>query len=129
MFKMYIGTNIGTATVYNATQLTTSIGGSPGTAPNSIGVSQTNPSNGVFQIVTTAQWNANTVAGTVGEIALYMNLFAAGNLKLYQWSSTYIPSNATMASRFAAADGAFTPFAIVVANPLIIVWTIQLSFV
>ncbi len=130
MYQMYIGTDTGTVTAYNTTALTSPIvPPAPGTAPTVITASQTNPSNGVFQINITARWDAGTVSGTVGEMALYMNLFAAGNLRAFQWSSTYIPSNATLASRFAVADGVFSQFAINVANPLIIVWTIQLSFV
>lgn len=133
-FNMYVGIDAAQVTLYNTTALTTPIGGAPGTAPNSIGGVTSNPSNGVFLINFTATWNAGTLPGnpTIGELALYLSVFAAGNLSAYQWSTgtggggTGTP---VLVSRLAAADGVFSPFAINSANPLSIVWTIQLSFV
>lgn len=130
-FNMYVGTDTVTATVYNTTALTAPIGGAPGTAPNSIGAVTSNPSNGVFQIVMTAVWNAGSLPGnpTVGEMALYLNLFPAGTLEAYGWIANYLPGAAVLGSRLAAGDAAFTPFVVNSANPLSIVWTIQFSFV
>lgn len=133
-FNMYVGTNTAQVTLYNTTVLTAPIGGAPGTAPNSIGGVTSNPSNGVFLINFTATWNAGTLPGnpTIGELALYLSVFAAGSLNPYQWTSgtggggTGTP---VLVSRFAAADGVFTPFTINSANPLSIVWTIKYSFV
>lgn len=128
MYTMYLGTDTVTVTVYNTTALTSPIGGAPGTPPNTLTASQTNPSNGVYQINITATWNAGTVSGTVGEMALYMNLIAVPNLRAFAWDALYFPQNASLGSRFAAADGAFSPFLINEANPLTIIWTIELSF-
>lgn len=128
-WKMYLGTDTTTTTKYNTTVLTTPIGTSPGTAPNSTGGSTTNPSNGVFRVMFSATWNANTVSGTIGEMALYLGIRTS--LEGFNWNmSTAGPVTETpkMASRLAAADGAFTPFAINTANPLTVNWTMQFSF-
>ena len=133
VYNMYVGTDIAQATLYNTAALTTPIGGAPGTAPNSIGGVTSNPSNGVFQMSITATWNAGTLPGdpTIGEMALYLDMYSApASLFAYQWvMQPYAPGGAKLASRLAAADGVFAPFAINSANPLSIVWTIQVSFV
>lgn len=128
-YNMYIGTDTTTPTLYNSTALSLPIGTSPGTVPNSINGSVTNPSNGIFNMVITATWNQGRVSGTVGEIALYLNMYPAGNLKPFQLSNTnYNPNSAIMASRLSVADGAFSAFTINTGNPLSIAWTIQLRF-
>lgn len=130
IYNMYIGTDITTATLFNTSALISPIGTAPGTAPNAKGGVTSNPSNGVFRIIITATWNAGTVSGMVGEMALYLNLLSAPtNLKVYGWSDVVQPTSAVLASRLAVADGAFSPFTINTANPLTITWTIQLSFV
>lgn len=127
-YQMYIGTDTTTPTLYNATVLTSPIGTSPGLAPNSTGGSVTNPSNGVFRILFSTTWDAGTISGTVGEMALYLKV--KGTLQGFQWN-TYVSGTSEtlqLISRLAAADGAFTPFVINTANPLTINWTMQFSF-
>lgn len=132
-YNMYVGSDTGTVTAYNTAALTFPLvgPGPPGTAPTTIVGSTQNPSDGVFRIIITATWNAGTLPGnpTIGEMALYKYVWAAGNLKTFAWSALLDGSGPILTTRLAAADGAFTPFAINSANPLIIVWTIQLSFV
>lgn len=130
--NIYIGADTTTPTDYNTTALILPIGTVPGTAPNTIIGSTSNPSNGVFRMTITATWIAGAVSGTVGEMALYLRLYPAGNLKPFGWSivfgSPYSPASVILVSRLAAADGAFSPFAINTANPLAITWTIGVSF-
>lgn len=127
--NMYLGTDTVTTTTYNTTALYSPIGTSPGTAPNTLLGSTVNPSNGVFQIVITATWNTGTVSGTVGEMALYLNLTPA--LKGYQWggSSTQEYGAVQLASRLAVADGTISSFIIDNTKPLAVTWIIQVSFI
>lgn len=127
-YNIYLGTDQVTPTVFNTTALTSPIGGAPGTAPNTKIGSTSNPSNGVFQINTTATWNAGTVSGTVGEMALYLNLTPA--LKGYQWGGAATQENGAvqLGSRLSVADGSFSAFPIDNTKPLAVTWTIRVSF-
>lgn len=128
--NMYLGTNTVTATAYNTTALTTPIGGAPGTPPNLIIGNTSNPSNGVFQMSITATWNAGTVVGTVGEMALYLAMYPGGNLRAFNWlifNGVY-SGGANLASRLSVADGSFSAFVIDNTKPLVITWVITVSF-
>ena len=129
--NIYLGINTTTPTAYNTTVLANPIGIAPGTAPNLLLGNTSNPSDGVFQMSISATWNSGTVSGTVGEMALYLNMFAAGNLQTFQWSGNYNPGTIVLASRLsvADADGSFpTPFFIDNTKPLVVTWTLQVSF-
>jgi hypothetical protein len=125
-YTMYIGTDTTIPTAYNTTVLTSPIGTSPGTGPNILSGSSTNPSTGIFKVIITATWNAGTVSGTVGEMALYLNTF--DSLQGFGWNGQQTQTGNRLASRLSVANGDFTAFAINPSNPLIISWTIQLSF-
>ena len=125
-YNMYIGTDTTTPTAYNTTVLTSPIGTSPGTGPNILSGSSTNPLTGIFKVIVTATWNAGTVTGTVGEMALYLNAF--DTLQGFGWNAQATQTGNRLACRLAVADGDFSAFTINPSNPLIISWTIQLSF-
>lgn len=127
-YNIYIGTDTGTLTAYNTTALIVPIGTPPGTAPNTITGSTSNPSNGVFQMSIVATWNDHTVSGTVGEMALYLELTTA--LKGYQWGlwADNLVGSYLLGSRLSSADGSFSPFTIDNTKPLVITWTIKVSF-
>ena len=125
-YNMYIGTDTTTLTAYNTTVLTSPIGPSPGTGPNILSGSSTNPLAGIFKVIVTATWEAGTVTGTVGEMGLYLNTFDA--LQGFGWGSDVNTTGNRLACRLAVADGDFSAFTISTPNPLIISWTIQLSF-
>ena len=128
-YSIYIGSDIATPTAYNTTVLTSPTGTSPGTGPNSINGTISNPSAGVFNMTIAATWNPGTVSGIVGEMALYNNVYTAGNLRGFQWGGNFNPPSAILVSRLSVADGDFSSFAINTANPLSIAWIIQLRFV
>ena len=126
---MYLGTDTTTPTVYNATALASPIGAPPGTAENIFIGSTSNPSNGVFQITMSATWNAGTVIGTVGELALYLLVLPAGNLRAFQWTTSLNPlGGGVLASRLSVADGSFPAFVIDNTKPLAVTWTLKVSF-
>jgi hypothetical protein len=126
--NMYLGTDTTTSTVYNTPSLYAPIGVSPGTAPNTIIGNTANPSNGVFQVSITATWNIGTVTGTVGEMALYLNLTPA--LQGYQWGgpATQEPGAIQIASRLSVKDSTLSSFVIDNTKPLAVTWTVQVSF-
>lgn len=128
---IYLGTDVATPTVYNTTALTTPIGGAPGTAPDLMSGNTSNPSNGNFQISITATWNAGTLPlnPTVGEMALYLNMFSAPtNLQAFAWTTSYSPPGQVLTSRLSVADGSFVAFAIDSTKPLAVTWIITVSF-
>ena len=125
-YTIYIGADTITQTLYNTTTLTTPIGTAPGTPPNILSGGVTNPSPGVFKITITATWNPGTVSGTVGEMALYLS--SHDTLEPFGWYSAAPQSSNRLASRLSVANGNFSAFGINIANPLVITWTIQLSF-
>lgn len=121
---MVIGSDTGTATYYNQTSLTSPIGTTPGTKPNSQSAATSNPSNGVYRVTLTATWNAGTVSGTCGEIGLYLYI----NNALQAAQAGYSGSTAYLSNRLSSAGGDFTAFTINTAAPLVIAWTLQFSF-
>lgn len=127
-YQMYLGTDLTTPTLYNTTVLTSPIGTAPGTAPNTTGGTVTNPSTAAFRILFSATWNAYTVSGTVGEMALYLRLMSPTILGFGWQKSGTATETLQLASRLAVADGSMSPFAINTASPLTINWTIQFSY-
>ena len=127
-YQMYLGTDMITPTLYNTTVLTSPIGTAPGTAPNTTGGTVTNPSTVVFRILFSATWNAYTVSGTVGEMALYLRLMSSA-IQGFGWTK-YVPATEPLqlASRLAVADGSMSSFAINNAAPLTVNWIIQFSY-
>jgi len=121
---MYLGTNTTIATFPSIVGLVSPIGASPGTRPNSWSSSYGSITNG-YQVAYTATWNAGTVSGTIGEIALYGNFTASyhtGGIS-GAWGT-----HTGMLSRLSVADGDFSSFTINSAYPLVIVWTVQFVF-
>jgi hypothetical protein len=133
-YDVYIGTNTTTPTSYNTIVLASPIGTAPGTAANIKTGSTSNPSNGVFRVTFSTTWNAGTVSGTVGEMALYLTL--RSTLQSFGWTILSSGENhygsfqetKQLVSRLAAADGTLTPFIINTINPLTINWTVQFNF-
>lgn len=124
--KIYLGTDTTTPTTPDMSSLVSPIGTSPGTAPNSMTGTYTNPSNGVYDVTYIAQWNPGTVLGTVGEIALYLHCADSFDTSFAAW---YVPTGAIrMASRLSVADGTLTSFTIDDTKPLTVTWTIEVSW-
>jgi len=128
-FKVYLGRNTTTTTTHNLTALIDPIGSAPGTAPNRVsGEDRTNPATGTWHTAYIAVWDAGTVSGTVGEVALYLRPFtsitavwtlgAVGNY-LYPLA---------MVSRCSVADGDFSPFTIDPSKSLTVYWEVQISY-
>jgi len=122
---MYLGSDTTTKTTASMTTLIAPIGTAPGTGPNNW--------NQVLQILTngssvtyTATWNAGTVSGTIGEMALYGSAATAyytGTQNGVTWGS-----GSVMLSRLSVADGDFSAFTINSTYPLVIAWTVQFLF-
>ena len=125
---IYLGTDTSTKTTPSMTALVDPIGSAPGTGPNSFNNAMQLLSNG-SAVTFTAMWNAGTVSGTIGEMALYGSAATAyytgtmGNAVNLYWYS-----GSVMMSRLSVADGDFSAFTINSAYPLVIVWTVQFVF-
>ncbi len=129
-WDIYLGTNTTTPTSYNTSALASPIGTTPGTAANIKVGSTTNPSAGIFRTIFTCTWNAGTVSGTVGEMALYLSV--KNTLQSFGWSQSFLPSiteTEQLVSRLSVADGSLSPFTINTANPLTMNWTVQYTAV
>lgn len=129
-WDIYLGTNTTTQTSYNTTALTSPIGTSPGTMADIKLGSTTNPLNGVFRTIFTCTWNAGTISGTVGEMALYLSV--RSTLQAFGWSQSFNPSiseTKQLVSRLSVADGSLSPFTINTVNPLTMNWTVQYTAV
>ena len=129
-WDVYLGTNTTIPTVYNTSTLSSPIGTAPGTVADIKLGSTTNPSSGVFRTIFTSTWNAGTVSGTVGEMALYLSV--RSTLQAFGWAQAFNPpvtEAKQLVSRLSAADGSLTPFTINTANPLTMNWTVQYTAV
>lgn len=124
-FKIYIGQDTVTTTTHNLTALVDPIGSTPGTAPNSTsGEDRTNPATGEWHTAYIAIWDADSVSGTVGEVALYLRAF--NNLTAGWSSGSYLPL--VMVSRCSVADGDFTQFSIDTSKSLTVYWEVMISY-
>ena len=123
---MYLGTNTTVATFPNMSSLVAPIGTPPGTGPNNFTSSYGSITNG-YQVVYSATWNAGTVSGTIGEMALYGSAATTYYTGSPSVTATWGSSN-VMLSRLSVADGDFSSFTINSSYPLVIVWTIQFLF-
>ena len=128
-FKVYLGSDTTTTTTHNLTALINPIGSAPGTAPNRVsGENRTNPATGTWHTAYIAVWDAGTVSGTVGEVALYLRPFT---FLTAQW--THAPTGdytfpLAMVSRCSVADGDFSPFTIDPSKSLTVYWEVQISY-
>jgi len=122
---MYIGSDTSTKTTISMTALVAPIGTAPGTGPNNWNETLQLLSNG-SSATFTATWNAGTVSGTIGEMALYgiyANTYYQNTNSSVNWGS-----NTGMLSRLSVADGDFSAFTINTSYPLVIAWTVQFVF-
>jgi len=125
-WSMYIGTNTATATTPAMIALTNPIGAAPGTAPNTKAISVKNgTTDGIWAVTWSCVWTAGTVTGTLGEVALYLQI--SQNMT-YKWQPNNYNGGVFMTNRLSSADGEFTSFAIDNTKPLSIDWKIQFSF-
>jgi len=125
---MYLGSDTSTKTTASMTALVAPIGTAPGTGPNSWNETLQRLSNG-SAVSYTATWNAGTVSGTIGEMALYgtfTQTYYYGSVSLSAVTSW--GGHTGMLSRLSVADGNFSAFTINSTYPLVIVWTIQFVF-
>jgi len=128
-WNIYLGSDTSTTTTPGMTSLVAPIGAAPGTAPNSKSITvTTDEANGIFKATFIATWNAGTVSGTVGELALYMKAPARTSFGWDVYPNDYNPS-VVMISRLSSADGDFSSFIIDETKPLTVEWTVQFSFV
>lgn len=124
--QIYVGRDTVTSTTFDMSELDDPIGVAPGIAPNVIdGVGYRNPATNVYTVRYLGQWFPGTISGTVGEIALYLNVFNGGSF-LWQQATGTAPH--TMVSRLSNADGELTPFAIDTTKTLTIEWIIRMDF-
>jgi hypothetical protein len=124
---MLIGTDTSNRTTISTGGLSAPIGGATPVKPNTqSGSTQLLLGTGAA-VILTSTWNAGTVTGTVGEIGIYGRSNAGANLIGFG-SRFYGTGSSFFSSRLSVADGDFTGFAINVAAPLTINWTIQFTF-
>jgi len=128
-WNIYLGSDTATTTSTTMTSLVSPIGTAPGTPPDSKTISVKDGSaDGVWEITYTATWNAGSVSGTVGELALYLK---APDKTDFRWEflavADYDPSE-VMVSRLSSADGDFSSFIIDETKPLTVDWKVTFSF-
>ena len=121
---IYLGTNTTTKTTASMTALVAPIGTAPGTGPNNWNNALQLLSNG-SAVTYTATWNAGTVSGTIGEMALYGS---AATQSVTGSTAVNWSSGSVMLSRLSVADGNFSAFTINSTYPLVIAWTVQFLF-
>ena len=119
---MHIGSDTSTKTTASMTALVAPIGTAPGTGPNNWSQMIQLLSNGSAATFT-ATWNAGTVSGTIGEMALYGNY-----TEMIGQTNTNWGTHTGMLSRLSVADGDFSAFTINTSYPLVIAWTVQFLF-
>jgi hypothetical protein len=128
-FKTYLGRNTTTTTTHNLTALIDPIGSAPGTAPNRVsGKDRTNPATGTWHTAYIAVWDAGTVSGTVGEVALYLRPFTNITAQWILGPTNDYTFPLAMVSRCSVADGDFSPFTIDPSKSLTVYWEVQISY-
>lgn len=131
-WSMYLGSDIATVTTTGMTALQSPIGAAPGTPPNSKSASTKDggvggDNDGIWNVVFMATWDAGTVSGTLGELALYMRAPDKITFGWTETNETYTPS-VVMISRLSSADTDFSSFVIDEEKPLTVEWKVQLAF-
>lgn len=125
-WQAYLGTDTAAPTTHGMTALTAPIGTAPGTTPNSkSGTDRSNPATGRWKTGFTAVWNAGTISGTVGELALYLALF---DKMTFEWTANIWSPSTVMVSRLSEADADFSSFTIDVSKSLTVAWEIEVCF-
>ncbi len=126
--KSYLGQDTTTTTAHNMTALVDPIGAAPGTAPNSTsGEDISNPATGQWHTAFISIWNAGTVSGTVGEVALYLRPY---DILMAGWTrrDTGLTFSEAMVSRCSVADGDFSQFSIDSSKSLTVYWEVMISY-
>ena len=135
-FNMFIGTDQVTVTTTGMSALVAPIGVGSGTAPNSKTQSaKDGTADGIWETEYTSIWDPGTVAGTIGEAALFTRLpqeLAWGWTKFENMipsgvDDPFIPAT-VMVSRLSVADTDIAAFLIDTNLSLRIRWTVRLSF-
>lgn len=129
-WHIYLGSDTTTPTATTMTGLVSPIGTAPGTPANSeSGSTHDGSTDGIWSVTFLATWNAGTVSGTLGELALYER---APNYATFGWEINWgggVTESEVMVSRLSSADADFSSFIIDDTVPLTVEWTVQFSFV
>ena len=120
---MVLGSDTTTENTAEMTALTSPIGTAPGTKATTQSCSSTQVSEGHYKVTLTAQWNAGSISGTVGEIGLYLY-----GCTTYLGLGTFAAA-ILFGARLSNADTHFSSFSIDTAKNLIINWDIFFDFV
>ena len=122
------GTNgtirLGTDTVTPTGGATTALTAEINTAPNTHSGATANPASNQYRVAWIATWNAGTISGTIGEMALKLYI----QNTLLAFGASFSASANTLFSRLSVADGDFTAFTINTSVPLTIEWRLLLTF-
>jgi len=126
-FHCYIGEDTTTVTIPGHNALIDPIGASPGTPPNAMAIPSVHDgtADGDWYMLITATWNPGTVAGTLGEAALYMK---APDKTQFRWNAEggYNPAEVMISRLSSVLD--FSSFIIDNTKPLVVNWTIHFKF-
>ena len=127
-WDIQLGDNTSSKTTAGMTALVgTQIGGSP----NSKNILYSNPSSGTHRVSFEASWDAGTVSGTIGEIAIIMMCSTEYTWKWYLDASSDSIGQAhsvTMFARASVADGDFLAYTIDTSKPTSIKWDIDFKW-
>ena len=134
-WTILLGSDTTTPTTCTMTALVAQIGGNPNSKS---ATTKDGSADGIWNVKFSAVWNAGTVSGTLGELALYEGVSpVAGqgimNKTQFGWTWTSLGAEVTLAqamiSRLSSADLDFSSFVIDNSVPLTVEWTVQFSFV
>jgi len=126
-WTMFLGSDIETPTTASTTTLAQPPTNET-TEPSQKQIFTTDGSStGVWSATYRTVWNQGTIAGTIGEVGLFMRMPTNTEIGWNISNTTYTPSR-VMVSRLSVADSDIEPHTIDTTNPLILDWKVTFSF-
>lgn len=126
-WTMFLGSDTKTPTTASTTALTQPLTNET-TLPSQRQIFTTDGSStGIWSATYRTVWNQGTIAGTIGEVGLFMRMPTNTGIGWNISNTTYTPSR-VLVSRLSVADNDIEPHEIDTSNPLILDWKVTFSF-
>lgn len=126
-WTMFLGSDTETPTTASTTALTQPLTNET-TLPSQRQIFTTDGSStGIWSATYRTVWNQGTIAGTIGEVGLFMRMPTDTGIGWNLNNATYTPTR-VLVSRLSVADSDIEPHEIDTSNPLVLDWKVSFKF-